>query len=257
MAGFNINNFQSDISQNGYLQTNKFVVAFNSPSCMQNVYIGTQQGTTYSSSTEKLVQVRAESVKVPGVALLQSDIARYGIGPTQKMPFSARFTENAITFISDRNSQIYMYFYTWLNKVFDFSGSSFQSNIGASYATEYKDNYVTDLHVYVYDNAGNQVQDIVMYQAFPESINDINLSWNDNSQLMKITVSISYRDWAMVGVSNARNGAAVPITTPNHATFPGNPTAVPPTTTATPKITTAPPATPMPQYDIMGNVTGY
>jgi len=239
MAGFNVNNFRSDISKNGVLQTNKFLVAFNSPPCMQGVYIGTQQGTTYSSSTEQLVQARAESVKVPGVALLQSDINRYGIGPTQKMPFSARFTENAITFISDRNSQLYMYFYTWMNKIFDFSGSAYQSNIGASYATEYKDNYVTDLHVYVYDNAGNQVQDIVMYRAFPESINDINLSWNDVNQLMKITVSISYRDWAMVGVSNAAGSAQAAASTFNPTSFAGNPSATDASITATNKTVTA------------------
>jgi hypothetical protein len=223
MAGFNLNNFRSDISKNGVLQTNKFIVAFNSPRCMQNSYFGTNQGTNDVLTTERLMQVRAESVKVPGVALLQSDINRYGVGPSQKMPFNARFTENSITFISDRNSQIYMYFYTWMNKIFDFSGSAYESNVGASYATEYKDNYVTDLHVYVYDNAGNQVNDIVMYRAFPESINDINLSWSDNSNLMKITVSISYRDWAMVGVSSAMNSQIQATPTNPFTTFAGNP----------------------------------
>lgn len=240
MAGFNLNNFRSDISKNGVLQTNKFLVAFNSPSCMQNVYFGTNQGTNYASTTERLIQVRAESVKVPGVALLQSDINRYGIGPSQKMPFSARFTENSITFISDRNSQIYTYFYTWMNKIFDFSGSSYESNIGASYATEYKDNYVTDLHVYVYDNSGNQVNDIVMYRAFPESINDINLSWNDNNNLMKITVSISYRDWAMVGVSNSTNNGAQNVSPSPFSSFAGDPSSASPSIDSNAKSTTAP-----------------
>jgi hypothetical protein len=240
MAGFNLNNFKSDISKNGVLQTNKFIVAFNSPPCMQNVYFGTNQGTNYASSTERLMQVRAESVKVPGVALLQSDINRYGVGPSQKMPFNARFTENAITFISDRNSQIYTYFYTWMNKIFDFSGSAYESNIGASYATEYKDNYVTDLHVYVYDNAGNQIQDIVMYRAFPESINDVNLSWNDNNSLFKVTVSISYRDWAMVGVSNATNNQTQRLPLNPSTTFAGNPSGPQSTIESNTKTTVAP-----------------
>ena len=240
MAGFNINNFRSDISKNGVLQSNKFIVAFNSPSCMQNTYIGTKQGTRYASSTERLIQARAESVKIPGVALLQSDINRYGVGPSQKMPFSARFTENSITFISDRNSEIYNYFYTWMNKIFDFSGSSYESNIGASYATEYKDNYVTDLHVYVYDNSGNQVNDIVMYRAYPESINDISLNWNDNNNLIKITVSISYRDWSMVGVSNAINNNAQDISSNPFTTFAGDPNSTQPTIDSNAKTTTSP-----------------
>jgi hypothetical protein len=218
MAGFNISGFQSNISKHGVLQTNKFMVAFASPPCMQGESI---DGKT-ASETEKLIQVRAESVKIPGIALLQTDVNRYGNGPTQKMPFNARFTENAITFVSDRKGEIYRYFYTWMNKIFDFSGSTFPSNVGASYKTEYKDNYVTDLHVYVFDNNGNQVNDIVMYKAYPESMNDINLSWNDASQLMKITVSISFRDWALVGVSNDTNGKQPTTRTNNFTTFTGD-----------------------------------
>jgi len=212
MAGFNINTFQSDISKNGYLQTNKFIVAFNSPRCMQGTYIDDNSMT----QIEQLIQLRAESVKIPGVALLQTDVNRYGVGPSQKMPFSARFTENAITFVSDRNSTLYKYFYTWLNNIFDFSGEAGQTNRGASYLTAYKDDYTTDLYVYVYDNAGNQISNVVMYKAYPESINDINLSWNDTNQLMKITVSISYRDWALFGINNVENtGEVIERTKPN------------------------------------------
>jgi len=218
MPGFNINAFQTDISNHGYLQTNKFIAAFSSPTCMQGETIDGRSAI----DTERLIQVRAESVKIPGIALLQADINRYGQGPTQKMPFNARFTENAITFISDRNGQLYKYFYVWLNKIFDTSGTTGQSNQGASYATEYKDNYATDLHVYIYDNAGNQVKEIVMYKAYPESMNDINLSWNDNSQLLKVTVSFTFRDWAMIGVSNARIGTDTqPARTNKVTTFAG------------------------------------
>ena len=127
-----------------------------------------------------------------------------------------------------------------MNKIFDFSGSSYESNIGASYATEYKDNYVTDLHVYVYDNSGNQVNDIVMYRAFPESINDINLSWNDNNNLMKITVSISYRDWAMVGVSNSTNNGAQNASSNPFSSFAGDPSSAPPSIDSKAQSTTAP-----------------
>ena len=207
MAGFNISGFKANISDYGYLQTNKFIVAFASPTVMQN---NTVDGIP-TSQTEGLMQVRAESVKIPGITLIQSDVNRYGVGPLQKMPTNVNFTPNSITFISDRNGEIYKYFYTWLNSIFDFSGDvSQQTNSGASYAVEYKDNFVTDLHVYVYDNAGNMIKDIVMYRAYPESMNEINLGWGDNNALMKITVSMSFRDWAMVGVSGESNNPDTP-----------------------------------------------
>jgi hypothetical protein len=221
MAGFNINNFQSNISQYGVLQTNKFIVAFTSPLCMQ----GTSGDNTPAINTERLVQVRAESVKIPGITLVQTDVNRYGPGPMQKMPFNAQFTANGITFISDRNGEIYKYFYKWLTSIFDFSGTAAQTNIGASYSTEYKDNYTTDLHIYVYDNSGNLVKDIVMYKAYPESMNEINLGWDANNQLMKITVSMSFRDWAMVGVDNKPGTGAKPVGRSSVKTFAAAPAA--------------------------------
>lgn len=195
MAGFNINTFKTDISQSGVLHTNKFIVAFVSPPVMQQTAVDGQPVI----HTERLIQTRADAVKIPGVALLMTDTARYGIGPMQKMPHNATFTPNSITFLSDRNGELYKYFYTWMNKIFDFSGTD---SVGASYTTEYKNNYTTDLHVYVYDQMGEQIKDVVMYQAFPESINDINIGWNNNNELMKITVTFSFRDWAMLGLKS-------------------------------------------------------
>ena len=206
MAGFNISGFKSNISDYGYLQTNKFIVAFASPAIMNNITVS----DIPISQTEGLMQVRAEAVKIPGVTLVQNDVNRYGVGPLQKMPTNVNFTPNSITFVSDRNGEIYKYFYTWINSIYDFSGdASGDTNTSASYSVAYKDDYVTDLHVYVYDNSGNMVKDIVMYKAYPESMNEVSLGWNDNSSLMKITVSMSFRDWAMIGVSEISNNPDV------------------------------------------------
>ena len=209
MAGFNINSFKSNISESGVLHSNKFIVAFASPKIMQNNTVDNQPVI----HTERLIQARADAVKIPGIALLMTDVARYGIGPQQKMPHNATFTPNSISFISDKNGELYKYFYTWLNRIFDFAG---EGNVAPSYTNSYKDNYTTDLHIYVYDQSGNQVKDIIMHRAFPESLNDIPLGWNDNNSLVKLTVTFSFRDWAMIGVSSNQNGNQVAPTTPTN-----------------------------------------
>jgi hypothetical protein len=233
MTGFNINEFKGNIDKYGVVQTNKFLVLFNSPAILQGTSIADVSRTTLSSETERMMTFRAESVKVPGIALQSTDINRYGYGPMQKMPFNAAFTPNSVTFISDKNGEIYKYFYAWIANIFNFSGTtSGSTNIGASYRVEHKDYYTTDLHVYVFDNFGNLVKDIVMYRAFPESMNEITLGWGDNNALMKVTVTFSYRDWAMVGLSvNNLNNAVDPNIANAFTTFNGNlqtaPTAIP------------------------------
>jgi hypothetical protein len=62
-----------------------------------------------------------------------------------------------------------------------------------------------------------------MYRAFPESMNEIALGWGDNNALMKITVTFSYRDWAMVGLSvNDLNNAVDPKITNAFTSFNNN-----------------------------------
>jgi hypothetical protein len=231
MAKFNIQNFVSELNKSGTLQTNKYEVFFSSPLVMQNVKI---DGVS-TSDTERLMNLRAESVKIPGIGLLMSDVNRYGVGPMQKMPYNAAFTSNAITFLTDKKNNIHKYFYTWMNCIFDFSGTPLGTinqttqslSNGQSYKTEYKDNYTTDLHVRLYDVTGAAVQEIVMYKAFPEALNDVNLGWNDNNNLIKVIVSFSFRDWAMVNLNQTKN------------------------TTVTTPVTVREDA----QYDAMGNVT--
>jgi hypothetical protein len=100
MASFNIKTFKSELSKTGVLQTNKFTVEFASPKVLQNISI---DGIN-TSDTERLINLRAESAKIPGIGLLMTDVNRYGVGPMQKMPYSAAFTSNVITFLTDRSN---------------------------------------------------------------------------------------------------------------------------------------------------------
>jgi hypothetical protein len=98
---FNINNFKSNIQGFGYLPSNKFEVYLRPPDVMLNNAVNNQGTETEVSQIIKLIKFRAEDVKVPGIALQTADVARYGIGTTQKMPFNAQFNEIGLTMLSD------------------------------------------------------------------------------------------------------------------------------------------------------------
>lgn len=248
MPKFNIKNFIANINKDGVLQTNRFEVFITPPLVLQNVVI---DGVN-TRETSSLLNFRAENVKIPGIGLMMSDVNRYGVGPMQKMPYNSAFTSNAITFISDGKNSIHKFFYTWMTAIFDSTGS-FQRNedtkinSAASYTTEYKDYYTTDVTVKVYDVKGNLIQEIVMYRAFPEALNDINLNWNDNNNLMKVTVSFSFRDWALVNSNSKYNGASqLPKFDNSATTFAGNPVNYAPGTDATLTTSGSQSTTPLP-----------
>jgi hypothetical protein len=202
---YNISDFLQSIDVAGVLHTNKFELNFVSPNIMLGVSVSSPNSTVTSNDIESIVRFRAESVRVPGVLLETADVNRYGVGVRQKMPYNAMFTDTSVSFISDKDGDIYRYFYTWINSIFDFGGIS--RNGGGrppQYATEYKDDYTTDLRILIYNTTGDVVQSVILRKAFPVSFNEINLGWSQQNELVKVNVMFSFRDWTLEDVTNSR-----------------------------------------------------
>jgi hypothetical protein len=201
---YSVQDILGSINKSGWLPSNKFQVMLNLPYSLQG------------SIDNLLLTFRAEDCRLPGVSYMASDVNRYGVGPLQKMPYNVMFTDTSISFISDKNGSIYNCFYTWMNTIFNFSDLNKKNG---SYETEYKDNYTTDISITVYDNNGNQVQIVKFLDAFPISMNEIPLSWNQNSQLLKVTVGFSFREWTLESLNiQAQPSARVPQPQPQPQT---------------------------------------
>jgi hypothetical protein len=225
MSGFNISQFRSSIGNYGITQNNKFLVFFGSPRSLLGTFgniaasllgsavpglspflRGVQSFSTLG--IDNLVYLRAEKTRLPGTVFSTADINRYGIGPTQKMPVNVRFNDVPVTFIADAYGQIYNYFYSWTTQVQEFNPSNSSLVSGtASNLVGYKDDYVSDLYIVVYNNAGMPVNTFIMYDAYPIAVNDIPMAWDSQDSLMKITVTFSFKSFALDGVSSGLSTA--------------------------------------------------
>jgi len=186
MAGFNIQEFSNKINQYGTLQNNKFIVTIDKPR--------TFQGTT---RIDELFQFRASSVKIPGVTLDLTPTFRYGVGPAQKMPKNVAFTDISITFIEMGNAYIWKTFASWMNEIFDFSDRGLSTY---KYTAQYKQYYASPtIKIAIYGNSGELVNTIVLKEAYPTSLTDVNLSWNENT-LMNINVTFTFKEWYYEGI---------------------------------------------------------
>ena len=75
-----------------------------------------------------------------------------------------------------------------------------------SYRANYKDDYATDIEidVYSYDagsGSGVVSNRIKLIDAFPISMNDVNLDWSQNNSNLKITVTFTFSNWTMVNAN--------------------------------------------------------
>ena len=209
---FNIADFKSNIEKTGVLQTNKYDVTISLPPALAALNIISADGSTVGVTTEGMrdLTYRCVNASLPGLAMRTTDINRFGIGVSEKMPYSATYTDVSLTFIMDRAGTAYKFWYSWFNYIFGFNGEETNSNIYGTtniaatdrssrsfYTAEYKDNYAGNIQIKVYDNYGNVSLVTTLLKAYPVSINDVALNWSDNNSLIKLTTSITFREWVL------------------------------------------------------------
>ena len=192
MSGFNISRFSTNINQKGTLQNNKFLVQIVEPSQVSN------------PERVRTLQFRASSINMPGVNLKLISTYRYGIGPEEKTAVNAEFSNISISFIEDKQNSIWKFFSAWIDSIFKFQpGSNGLASAGTTYLSLYKDNYISRaMKISIFDNEGNNVNTINLTKAYPISISNIDLSWADQSELMKITVGFTFKEWYFDGRPN-------------------------------------------------------
>ncbi len=205
-TGFNIQDFRDNISRGGVLQNNKFVVTIMPPS-LNGRGVPQPQYISGDYLTNGFLQFRAEEVKLPGASLEVFNNHRYGLGIQQKFPTNINFTDLNVTFLEDNKGRIYQYMTSWMNSIFDHGAPSM--GLISSYEVAYKDDYATDIFVSVYNNEGTYtgtpgtnssipdepVVTVVFKEAYPIAVNDIPLSWENKSSLVKVSVTLAYTDF--------------------------------------------------------------
>lgn len=195
---FNINRFATNIRDFGYLDNNSFQVMVQTPPALSNAYLSNQGNPNATIDIAQNMSFRIDQVKAPGISLATADINRFGIGPTQKQPISAQFQEVGISVLGDHYCEFWQFWYQWTRSIFQYNGVNFQA---PNYTAEYKDQFSSTIMIFIFDQFGNIIQKINLFEAFPTALREIPLSWADTNSLMKINVSIAYTEYSIEGSS--------------------------------------------------------
>jgi hypothetical protein len=199
---FDIAVFKSVLAQNGVLQSNKFDVMITTPPGLLTSKLtgGTTTPTSLTTINQDLMY-RCISTTLPGMVLRTADINRFGLGILEKMPFSGSYTDVDFQFLVDRYGVGYQYWYAWLNYIFSTNGEEATTSVLNNrqfYTTQYKDNYATTMTITVYDNAGNARLQYKLLKAFPIFLADSRVAWEDNNNILKLSIRVTFREWALV-----------------------------------------------------------
>lgn len=202
-SGFEINKFRANILKNGVVSGNRYLVKFYP----FRVNGGNATLNKLVNSLNFDLTFRCENVLLPTVALLQEEnIRRYGYGPVEKVPYGVQFSDVTLTFVEDQYSEINNFFYQWLNTIVNYesSGGLMRRGVGretlneySAYEVGYRDSYsMPQLTIETFDYSQKAVTAYTLYEVFPTDIQSVNLSYADENQILKMTVTLAFTDMA-------------------------------------------------------------
>jgi hypothetical protein len=204
---FNINGFRSEILENDVLPTHSYLVTF---SPFRAGFKENEPLTAFVTSKRDTLVLRCENVVLPSPALLEEEnIRRYGYGPVEKVPYGVQFSDVTMTWLVDNESEIVNFFNQWMNTIVLHNSPNTLMNATAVRPSDrglvlglddydpfelgYKDAYTNPIvRIYVYNRQNQTTTTYEMYDVFPLNIQAMNLSWADENETQKLTITFAY-----------------------------------------------------------------
>lgn len=266
----NINEFKASVNKHDLQRPNLYLVEFGRPkvfadgSVLQNyfdLYCSTDNG--------RLLTHFCKNASMPSFSLNLSDNKRFGIGPNIRMPVGGTYGDVSMTFISDSEQILRMFYQYWIGAIYSFSHDRFVPGQDRFHQLRYKSSYQTDINIVLLKGKKEQyaskkflgmgVKDlaqgaisvisaatqtpfigslfssafikesnleessrVVLIDAYPTSMSEINLSSEASNVIAEFTVNFSYRDWYTTAPKKdqeASASAATSLTVRNSSNF--------------------------------------
>jgi hypothetical protein len=173
-----IASFKTDVAR-----PNRFEVMIPIPVKLM-AYYGTAKNLTY----------RCESAELPSVTYETLEQKIYG--PIEKYPHQKNYNESTFTFMVSDDMSEKIFFDAWMELM----------NPSSTYDFPYKMDYATEITVNQYDTSGNISYSISLDDAFPVSVNQLDLDWSSVDAYHKLSVVFAYKSWVNKAISQTGLG---------------------------------------------------
>lgn len=143
----------------------------------------------WNQNDENLLAVtrRSESFNIPGKTIQTSEVRRYGIGATSRVPVgSVNPPTFTINFVADQTGLYYQFWIVWMDGIVRTQGRSSSSmstpnNWGTYfYEVEYFNNYTVDITLLELDPKYNEIVETKLVNAYPIGIQDHVINWGNS-----------------------------------------------------------------------------
>ena len=174
-SNFNLSQFIGAVREDSFARVNRFEVFINAPSTLLGKNI----------SNAGAVSLYCEMASLPPVNISTKSFKIFG--PTYQRPFGAEYGGEGIslTFHVDRDMQVKKFFDEWTARVVD----------PDSGLVGYQDDYISTIRLRQLDEQDNVTYEIELSEAFPRSLNLLELNNSAQNQTHRLNVLFAYRYW--------------------------------------------------------------
>lgn len=183
MAYFNLQNFKSIVLGQGLARTNRFEVFITPPRVLAPEAVSILQ-------QNQKISLLCEQASFPQLNINTKPQRIYG--PAYQRPVTSEYGGEGIplTFHVDRNMDVKKFFDAWMKSVVS----------DTNYNVSYQKDYITDIDIKQIDEAENFTYGIRLEEAFPRSMNLMELNNGAQNQTHRLTVLFAYRKWITIDV---------------------------------------------------------
>ena len=179
-ANFNLSQFIGAVREDSLARVNRFEVIINIP---DDLIL-----TRKNRSNARAVSLYCEMASLPPVNISTKSFKIFG--PTYQRPFGAEYGGEGIslTFHVDRDMQVKKFFDEWTARVVD----------PKSGLVGYQEDYISTLTLKQLNEQDEVTYEVQIEEAFPRSVNLLELNNSAQNQTHRLNVLFAYRYWSDV-----------------------------------------------------------
>lgn len=169
---FNLSNFQSSVLGQGLARTNRFEVIIDSPLSLRN-------------QDSRKVSLFCEVSNFPPLSLNVRQLRIFG--PNFQRPIASDYGGDGLSMIFhvDREMKVKSFFDSWLELIVN----------NVDWTVQYPDDYQTTISIRQIDEQNNVTYEIELQEAFPRSMNIMELNNSAQNQTHRLNIIFAYRYW--------------------------------------------------------------
>jgi len=187
---FDINKFQQNIAEYDIILSDKFDLTITLPPILQTLSSQTNNSYGYLSQWNEVNPMRAVSCSTPGVAMMEHETNKFGVGPRIKQAYNAVFVPIRVSFLADAKNIIEDTLTLWLNSRFQYS---FDSGSLSTFMSNYRSDTVSpSIIINKYDRHGNKTKTYNITGATPTILSSQKLDWGMRNSLNILNTTFDY-----------------------------------------------------------------